>query len=655
MIANVLVVALYKDSLWYTVPDELQDQVRSGSFVLVPLQKRTVYGYVVCVTDDLSKVQGFKLRSIISLIDLPHDHYYVPFLQSVAHQYYISWHYLLIKLVHFFAHQSISEKLIESFTDDFCLQNVLLTEQQNAVVSFLTPFIKNASYVSVLLHGVTGSGKTEVYKALIQKTVQEGKTIILLLPEINLVLAFLKRLSYELPEITLFGLYSGVQEQSKKQLWHYLKEKKACVILGVHMPIFMPISNLGLIIVDEEHELGYYEKKYPKLNSKQVALIRAQTAGIPIVFGSATPSLYALYQVKLKKWHFFQLHDRFAGTFPEITVVPLLEGKKRSFFWISEILQKEIELCLFKKKQAILFLNRRGYAFFVQCKGCGYIFNCPHCSVSLTLHQSNQLMCHYCDFMQLHDQTCPSCKDIDASFLKKGIGTQQICEVVQKLFPQAKIARADLDSTVLQKKWHATYASFLSGEIDILVGTQTIAKGHHFPGVGLVGIIWADMNFHIPYFNATEVAIQQLIQVSGRAGRAVNSVGRVVMQTIAWHDNFSYINEQSYLKLYQKEMAHRKELGYPPFVLLIEFLLVHKNKQIVLNDAHALVAFLHKVLRNCTSTKVLGPTVPLVERIKAQERRIIYLKSTDQHVVNSIIHAIGQKSYKSKIFITPLI
>ena len=291
MIAHVLVVATYKEPLWYKIPDELQSQVAPGSFVRVPLQRRHVWGYVVKTSDDFAVAPGFKLRLIVAIVDLPKDNDYVLFLQAVAKQYFLCWHYLLIKLTHFFTKQPPFEIAELPNLDNSCEKNVILTDQQAAVVSFIVPFIKNPSHVSVLLHGVTGSGKTEVYKALIKHAVSQGKTVILLLPEINLVLAFLKRLSFELPEIQFFGLYSGSQEHLRKHLWFALKEERPCVIVGVHMPIFMPIAQLGLIIIDEEHELGYYEKKHPKLNSKQVALIRAQTVGIPIIFGSATPSL----------------------------------------------------------------------------------------------------------------------------------------------------------------------------------------------------------------------------------------------------------------------------------------------------------------------------------------------------------------------------
>lgn len=655
MIAHVLVAAAYKEPLWYSVPEELHMHVFAGSFVRVPLQKRQVCGYVVKTSDDMSVIQGFKLRAIIDLVERPYDESYVLFLQNVGKQYYLPWHYLLTKLTSFFVQDSAEEKHIALLPHRSLNKEVILTDQQKSVVLFVRQFIERSSYVSVLLHGVTGSGKTEVYKALIVQAIARGKTIILLLPEINLVLAFLQRLFCELPDITFFGLCTGTQERSKKELWRFLKEEKPCVIVGVHMPIFMPISQLGLIIVDEEHELGYYEKKHPKLNSKHVALIRAQTAGIPILFGSATPSLHALHQVKLKKSYFFQLNNRFAGTFPEVTVVPLTYEKKRQFFWISKVLEHEIKTCLAHKKQVILFLNRRGYAFFVQCKDCGYIFNCPDCSVSLTLHENNRLMCHYCNFIQFIDPTCPSCKKEDASFLKKGIGTQQLVEMVQKLFPQALIARADLDSTVLQKKWHATYKAFLEGSIDILVGTQTIAKGHHFPGVALVGVIWADMNFHIPHFNATEVAIQQLIQVAGRAGRATDSVGKVIMQTIAMHDNFSYINEVNYLKLYQQEIAQRQELKYPPIAILIELLLVHQKKKIVIDEANQLVLFLQKIGSHFFSTTVLGPTIPLVEKIKTEERRIIYIKGTNAAEIDCLVDLIKQRKYKSKMYIDPLL
>lgn len=315
---------------------------------------------------------------------------------------------------------------------------------------------------------------------------------LLSLPEVSLALEFEQRLRKEFSEtIPLFSFHSATSAKNKKIVWQQLLDGKPVVIIGVHLPVLMPIANLGLIIIDEEHEVGYQEKKHPKINTKEAALWRAKIAQIPILLGSATPSLATLYNVKTRGWDIFHLHQRFAGSFPQIKTVSLLEKKeRRKNFWITQELSQALTTCLQKKEQAIIFLNRRGFSFFVQCKNCSFVFSCLNCSVSLTLHKDNLLICHYCGISCAQPTVCTQCKASADSLLKKGIGTQQVVSILQSLFPYARIGRADLDATSKKKHWQQTMADFSQGKLDILVGTQTITKGYHFPNVTLVGIIW---------------------------------------------------------------------------------------------------------------------------------------------------------------------
>ena len=380
------------------------------------------------------------------------------------------------------------------------------------------------------------------------------KSSLLLLPEVSLAAQFARLLKGQLPSnIPLYSFHSATSVKEKKELWQKLLHNQPVVIVGVHMPLLLPLPHLGLIIIDEEHEVGFQEKKHPKIHTKEAAFLRAQISSIPIIAGSATPSITSLYNVEHKGWHYFELKKRFAGDFPKITVVKLTEQKGRKNFWISAELDAALAQQLAKKEQTIVFLNRRGYSFFMQCKECGFIPHCVQCSVSLTLHNkahqdaqsasikgdpSNShstanrsgnsragaahlltnrstvdcLLCHYCAYTSPVPQSCSSCKAGASSLLKKGIGTQQVVTVLEKLFPQARIARADLDSTLNKKKWIQTIKDFEAGAIDILVGTQTITKGYHFPRVTLVGILWADINLSLPFYNAAEVTLQQLIR-----------------------------------------------------------------------------------------------------------------------------------------------
>ena len=339
-----------------------------------------------------------------------------------------------------------------------------------------------------MFQGVTGSGKTEVYKHLIQAAISNNKSVILLLPEVSLAMRFESLLKITFPEYALFGFHSGTSASIKKHVWNHLLQEKPCIIVGVHLPVLLPIKNVGLIIVDEEHESGYQEKKHPRIHTRDAAILRAHHYQIPIVLGSATPSFSTLWNVKQKGWNYFELKQRFSGNFPQMQIVNLHDKKARKHFWISEPLYKAMQDRLAKKEQIIIFINRRGYSFFVQCKSCGLIPTCNQCSVSLTLHNDYQLLCHYCGHIKQFEVHCFECKKDEAVFLKKGVGTEQVVTILEKLFPYAKIARADMQTTSKKKVWQETVENFAQGSIDILVGTQTVTKGYHFPGVTLVGV-----------------------------------------------------------------------------------------------------------------------------------------------------------------------
>lgn len=356
-----------------------------------------------------------------------------------------------------------------------------MTPEQKKVTDFLLNAFDNGVYTPTVLHGVTGSGKTEVYKQLFLHALAHHKTALLLLPEVTLAIAFENRLKKEMPHAPLYGFHSGKTPKEKTIIWNNLKNNVPMIIIGVHLPILLPIANLGCIVVDEEHDTGYQEKKHPKINSKEAALIRARCANIPIVLGSATPSINTLYAVKTKGWNFFQLTQRFSGTLPSVNIVSLTTNKNRREFWISTELEHHIHDRLFKKEQTIIFINRRGFSFFVQCKQCSFIFTCTSCSVSLTLHEDDHLLCHYCNATHALPKKCPTCSISATNFLKKGIGTQKVVSILEKMFPQARIARADMDTTAKKNVWQKTVADMIEGNIDILVGTQTITKGFHFP------------------------------------------------------------------------------------------------------------------------------------------------------------------------------
>ncbi|MBV8661172.1 MAG: primosomal protein N', partial [Candidatus Dependentiae bacterium] len=588
MFITVRLLNNFSKELTYAVPADLQNQIYRGTLVQVPLQRRLESAIVVGI-EPLDKIYEFKIRPIDSIFPFPADTTYRQFATQLAAFHQIDSLYLFKRVKNFLAEQEdVDPAFAEASAgkrihdeENFESKRVSLTDEQVAAYESVMADIDAQRYQVTVLHGVTGSGKTEVYKKLLNSVLAQNKCAILLLPEVGLAVQFEKLLKVQMPGVEIFGFHSATTIKQKRILWQALLQKKPCIIVGVHLPIFLPIAHLGIIIVDEEHDSGYQEKSHPKIHSRNAALLKASLMKIPVVLGSATPSISSLWNIKHKSWKLVQLKNRFAGQFPSVEVVALSDKKERKNFWISAELYSAIAQQLLKKEQTIIFINRRGFSFFVQCVACSFIFSCSNCSVSLTLHEDGRLICHYCNFTLMTHEICPDCKGKD--FLRKGIGTQQVVTILQKLFPRAVIQRADLDTTSKKKAWQQTVQDFYDKKIDILVGTQSITKGYHFPHVTLVGILWADVNLHFPIYNAAETTLQQLIQVAGRAGRQ-SSNSKVIVQTMTPHAVFNFICEIDYLKFYTSEIAKRQEVGYPPTKHIAEIEIRCEDQRIVEKD-----------------------------------------------------------------------
>jgi primosomal protein N' (replication factor Y) (superfamily II helicase) len=651
----------YPKPLFYQVPAQEDLGNLVGKIIQVPLKNKNLPALVVKTYKVLPEKFNFQIKQITQIQKFPEDKLYYTFLEKISKFYFLDPFYFYQRIRNFlFESKSNKQRKTSNFFQEAKKRDeVLLNQEQQNVLIGITSVIQANVFTPIVLCGVTGSGKTEIYKRLIIQTIQKGQTVIFLLPEVGLSLQFQHLLQQQLPqEFAVIGFHSATTQSEKKALWDRLLEGKPVLILGVHLPILLPIKNLGLIIVDEEHETGFQEKKHPKVNSKEIALWRAKEYQVPIILGSATPSLSSLHNIQTKQWNFFQLKQRFSGAFPKIELVFLNEktAKRRRSFWISDQLEKAIKERLLKKEQAIIYINRRGYSFFVQCKSCGFIFECKNCSVSMTLHNdSNQdlLRCHYCDYQKLLPESCPQCKAASKEFLTKGIGTQQVVQLLQNIFPDAKIERADLDSTVKKKQWQKTLEGFKNGEIDILVGTQTITKGYHFPKVTLVGILWADLNLHFPIFNSAETTLQKIIQVAGRAGRqSQNSL--VIVQTMQDHYIFNYLNEQNYLDFCTQEMEFREQTKYPPFGRLIQIELKNSDVKALEKDSVNIVNFLRQINEaQNLGIQILGPSKPVIHKIKRTEARQIFLKTDSFAKAHELLQNIDFGKFKSSIFIVP--
>ena len=431
---------------------------------------------------------------------------------------------------------------------------------------------KNKGNHVFLLHGVTGSGKTEVYLQAIAHALQQGKGAIVLVPEISLtpqtVERFKARFSHGPLQTLVAVLHSHLSSGERHDEWHKIRQGRARIVIGARSAVFAPVEPLGLVIVDEEHEHSYKQEEAPRYNARDLAVVRGKQEGAVVVLGSATPCMESYYNVQRKKYLLLSLTERAdEKNMPIVRIVDMRnassKGKGTSIF--SPQLHEAILQRLEKKEQVMLFLNRRGWSSSLQCPECGFVAECPNCSVSLTYHRSAQkLMCHICGHIDSAPSKCPEQNCGNASIRYSGLGTEKVEAALDKNFPTARVKRMDSDTLKRKEDYRRILGDFRSGKIDILVGTQMIAKGLHFPNVTLVGIIHADLSLHIPDFRAGERTFQLLTQVAGRAGRG-DVEGEVYVQSFTpFHPAIQYARRHDYIGFYDQEIEFRQELRYPP-------------------------------------------------------------------------------------------
>ena len=540
-----------------------------------------------------------------------------------------------------------------------------LTEEQQIAYNKIEKSIEDNRFEEFLLYGVTGSGKTEIYMQLIEKIIEVGKGAILLVPEISLTPQMLDRFIGRFGKEKIAVLHSKLSTGERYDEWKKIKDNRAKIVIGARSAIFAPLKNLGIIIVDEEHDNSYKSESSPRYNAKEVAEKVCIDNNIPLVLGSATPDLTTFYRTEIinssntdvsvidrigtKEITLLKLTKRANNSnLPVVEIVDLKKelatGNKSMF---SQILYKSIKQNLENKHQTILFLNRRGYSTFIMCRECGFTAKCPNCNISLTYHSfQNRLKCHYCGYEENPVKICPNCGSKKIRYF--GTGTQKLEEEIKKIFPEARTIRMDVDTITKKNSHEEILNKFKNENIDILIGTQMVVKGHHFPKVTLVGVIAADSSLNIDDFRANERTFQILTQVAGRAGRE-NLPGKVIIQTYN-PESFpiEFSKNQNYDLFYKTEIQLRKQLKYPPFCDIIVIGFSAEDHKEISNSSN----FVYNLLKTNIEKygfKVFMPMPAPIDKIKNKYRWRIIAKGDVTEEVTIVINKCLQKFYESGI------
>jgi primosomal protein N' (replication factor Y) len=541
-------------------------------------------------------------------------------------------------LVVFGEQQVYRDPFGESFLESYVPET--LTNGQKKVLDSILPAIKKGSFSPFLLHGVTGSGKTEVYLQAAAYALERGKTVLVLVPEIALASQL------EAHFLARFGsrvalLHSGLSSGQRYDQWCRILQGKADVVIGARSAVFAPLKHPGLIIVDEEHDSSYKQDDGFRYHARDLAILRASQSNGVVILGSATPSVTSYFHARNGKYHLLALDKRIEDRpLPAVKIVDMhsvktLSGKMPVF---SPLLIENLTENFVRHEQSLVFLNRRGYANFMICRECGHTVQCRNCHISLTLHKAdNILLCHYCGFTAAGKTICSNCQSTSLTAI--GIGTERLEQELSEMLPEAKIARLDRDTCQKRKDLIRILKAVHSGDIDILLGTQMITKGHHFPNVTLVGIVLADTGLGLPDFRAGERTFQLISQVTGRAGRG-EKPGRVIIQTFQpEHHSIEMARKHDFAGMYAREIDMRKHLGYPPFSRLINLKIEGKDESNVQETAGRLADLARKIQKK-SSPEVLGPAPAPLTRLRDRYRWQILLKGERLETLHEFVYRL---------------
>ncbi len=634
---------LENNILTYEIPKSMKIEI--GQSVLIPMRKQIKTGIVWETHNNKPIFKTLPIKEILNPIPLLNNSQ-IKLIKWVKNYYFCPLHKIL-KL--FIPKRILENKPFKKQAKPFEQKNNTktikkLTKDQEKAINQIQKSLKN----KFLIHGVTGSGKTEIYTNLAKKYIQKNKQVLILVPEISLTPQTIEYFENSL-EIKASVIHSKISEGEKYQTWENIFQNKSKLIIGSRSAIFAPFQELSLIIIDEEHELSYKQESSPRYKIHSIIdKLQEINPKIKAVYGSATPSIEITEQLQKNT---IKLTKRIGDfSMPEVHIIDLREEfKKQNKSIFSELLHKDLENILNSKQQAILFLNRRGSASSVVCRDCGFTSKCNECDIPLTFHlktyKNPSLICHHCGKIFPHPSSCPFCKGLNIKFL--GIGTQKIEEETKKLFPNAKILRADKDTTSKKQDFKNIYKDFKAHKADILIGTQMIAKGLHLPKVNLVGVILADIGLNIPDFRSTEKNFQLMTQVTGRSGRSGNN-GKVIIQTYN-PENIALLctKEHNYKKFFTYERTQRKILNNPPFGKLSKILIENTSEKICINEIKNIENLLLDIIKKLKlENEIEVQTYPAyLFKIKGKYRYILLIKSKSKKINPQSLIAKLPKKY----------
>ncbi len=613
----------------YIIPEDDGKPLSAGDLVAVPFGRRKkVLGLVLTVAaldSETKKVDGYVLKNITRVFG---SEYRIENDRLKLAQWIASFYALplgqVIPLFHPPAPgtKARASRITTTEYPQVDAEGIVLTSDQRKVVDTANAWVREKIFKTMMLHGVTGSGKTEVYLTVIKEALDCGRDALFLLPEIALTPQTLSRIQARFGD-QVAAIHSGLSAGQRCRVHEAAARGEIRVVVGPRSALFTPLKNIGVIVVDEEHENSYKQDEIPRYHARHAALIRGRQNKAVVILGSATPDLESMHNAISKRYVLQGLSERMGGDLPSVEVVDMRGVAVPDGF--SPVLRDAMDETLQAGEQIILYFNRRGFARLWQCRDCGEVVECPNCDIGLTYHlRPRRLLCHYCDHTINVPDQCPACGS--GEFLPSGGGTEKVELNLQALFPDAKILRLDHDTTRRRGSHQEILASFARRKADILVGTQMVAKGHHFPGVSLVGVLSADHGLGLPDYRASERSFQLLTQVAGRSGRT--GAGRVVFQTYQpEHPVILAAAQHDYVAFLQSELPVRKALGYPPYQRLIRLGLSGRKQALVQEAADQLAAALRTNLQPVGIT-VMGPAPAVFPRLNDRYRFQILLKGS---------------------------